>query len=152
MTWSLGEPIKIVIPGPPRAWQRAGHRVATAKSGKHYVHSYTKNETRDAQNNIKDFAQKAMNGRPPLDGPIDLRFVAFLPVPDSWSNKKKAAALADQIRPTTKPDFDNYSRMIDALKAIVWVDDSRVTDGFTWKRYSLQPRLVIEVRLLTWTP
>jgi len=150
MPWVASEPIKIVVPGPPRAWQRAGHRIAKSKSGRLFVHSYTKTETREEQNNIKFFAMKAMDGRPPIDAAIELRFVAYVPVPESWSKKKKAAALADQIRPTPKPDFDNYSRMIDALKGLIWVDDSRVTDAAIGKRYSSTPRLVIEVRSLTW--
>ena len=151
MPWLASDPIRIVIPGPPKAWQRAGHRIAKGKTGKLFVQSYTKTETREAQTDIKVWAYQAMKGRTIIDGPIDLRFAAYLPVPASWSRKKQAAALADQIRPISKPDFDNYSRMIDALKAIVWSDDSRVTDSGIFKRYSDKPRLVIEVRALTWS-
>jgi len=151
MAWSLSEPIRIVVPGPPTAWQRAGHRIAKAKSGALFVQSYTQTKTREAQTDIKVIAHETMKGRAPINGPIDLRFAAFLPVPASWSKKKTQDALADRVRPTTKPDFDNYSRMIDALKQIVWTDDSRVTDAGVFKRYSATPKLVIEVRALTWT-
>ena len=35
-------------------------------------------------------------------------------------------ALAGEILPTTKPDWDNHGKLTDALKGIVWKDDSQV--------------------------
>lgn len=109
---------------------------------------------RREQNNIRWAAREVMGNALPLDGPIDLRVVAYMPIPASWSNRKRAAALADQIRPIGKPDFDNLMKgLCDAFKQIVWTDDSRVTDpAGPWKRYSDRPRLHIEVRLLTFLP
>lgn len=153
MPWVAGEPIKITIPGPPKAWERAGHRIVTTRTGQQFVSSYTPTQTRHEQSFIRAEACKAMGDRPLIDGPIDLRVVAYMPVPQSWSNKKRVAALADQIRPTSKPDFDNLMKSLcDALKGVVWVDDSRVTDpAGPWKRFSSKPRLVVEIRALTWT-
>jgi Holliday junction resolvase RusA-like endonuclease len=39
-------------------------------------------------------------------GQIEL--LVELPVPTSWSNKRRLAALAGAIAPTSKPDIDNY--------------------------------------------
>lgn len=154
MPWSLGEPIKIIVPGVPKAWERSGARVATSKSGKAFVSHFTPTPMRREQNNIRWAAREVMGNALPLDGPIDLRVVAYMPIPASWSNRKRAAALADQIRPIGKPDFDNLMKgLCDAFKQIVWTDDSRVTDpAGPWKRYSDRPRLHIEVRLLTFLP
>lgn len=147
--WQLSDPIRIVIPGPPRPWERAGHRIIAPKGKRAFVGSYTPTATRNEQSVVRQIAHMAMAGMPPIEGPVDLRFAAFMPVPASWSNRKRAAALADRIRPTPKPDFDNLLKLAsDAFKEIVWRDDSQVTDQAFWKRYSDQPRLVIEVRAM----
>jgi Holliday junction resolvase RusA-like endonuclease len=103
-------------------------------------------ETRNEQAVFRDRAETAMAGRIPLDQAIEINIAFYMPIPQSWSRKKQAAALADLVRPITKPDFDNCSKMIDALKGIVWRDDCRVTDAHIYKRYSDRPRLVIEIR------
>ena len=152
MPWVAGEPIRIVVPGPPKAWERAGHRIVTTKTGAQFVSSYTPTQTRHEQSFIRAMAYKAMDGRNPLTGPVDLRIVAYMPIAVSWSRKKQAAALADQIRPTGTPDWDNLGKSVcDAIKGVCWRDDSQVTDPRgPYKRYSVSPRLVIEIRELAW--
>jgi Holliday junction resolvase RusA-like endonuclease len=151
MAWVRGEVIRIEVPGPPRAWKRSGHRLIRPAGKKPFISTFTQTATRDAQAEFKDCAQRAMNRRPPIDGPVELRMASYIPVPPSWSQKKQRMALADQLRPTSKPDYDNYAKMIDALKGVVWRDDCLVTDGSHFKRYSDRPRLVVEVRSLTWS-
>lgn len=107
-------------------------------------------ESRNEEAVIRDFAQQQMKGRPPFEGPIDLRFAAYMPVPATWSKKKQAAALAGKIRPVGRPDADNLLKRVDALKKIVWRDDSQVSDGAVFKRFSDRPRLIIEIRPLTY--
>jgi Holliday junction resolvase RusA-like endonuclease len=138
--------IRIVVPGAPKAWQRAGHRIIAPKGKKAFVSTYTPAQTRSEQDAIKLFASLAMQGRPPLEGPLDLRFAAYFAVPDSWSAKKKAQALEGIIRPTRKPDADNLVKQCDALNGLVFKDDSQITDVAVWKRYSDRPRVVIEIR------
>ncbi len=146
--WRRSLPIRIVVPGAPKAWERAGHRIARKRDGRQFVSSYTPAQTRREQSNIRAFAHKAMDDRPPLTGPIELRFVAYMPIAASWSKKKQADALADRIRPTGTPDLDNCMKQVDSFKELVWRDDAQVTDAMLWKRYSDRPRLVIEVYAL----
>jgi len=140
--------IRLVLPGIPTAWQRDGRRIITPKdkTKKQFVSTYTHTETRNRQADLRQDAYDQMAGRAPFTGPIDLRYGAFMPVPPSWSNAKRRRAMADEIRPTTRPDFDNLMKMVDALKGIVWVDDTQATDVFFWKRYTDRPRVVIEIR------
>jgi Holliday junction resolvase RusA-like endonuclease len=57
-------------------------------------------------------------------------FVAVFPVPDSWSAKKRAAALAGDIRPTKKPDLSNIQKALeDGMNAVVFKDDSQITES-----------------------
>jgi Holliday junction resolvase RusA-like endonuclease len=67
-------------------------------------------------------------------------------VPESWSKRDKAAALDGTIRPTGRPDWDNYGKITDALNGICWKDDSQVVDGRVIKLYSDAPALRIEIR------
>ena len=141
--------IRIVLPGVPKAWQRSGERVIVPKdkTKRPFTHHFTRAQTAREQDGLRFIAQAAMQGRPPLDCAIDLRMTAFMPVPPSWSKVKQARALAGTIYPTPKPDLDNIAKLVkDALKALVWRDDSLVCAEYYWKVYSDTPRSAIEVR------
>ena len=67
-------------------------------------------------------------------------------IPKAFSRAKAEAAERGDIRPVTKPDTDNYLKGVaDALKGIVWKDDSQVVDMYCGKWYSTKPRTEIEV-------
>lgn len=71
---------------------------------------------------------------------------AYFHCPNSWSNKAKAAALADEFRPTKKPDMDNILKLIgDAFNGILW-DDASVTSTYGYKRYAEKDYLRIVIR------
>lgn len=81
----------------------------------------------------------------PWTGPIELNLTCFIPMPDSWSEKKKRTM--DGQRHTQKPDRDNLEKGVcDALNKIVWKDDGQVCDGRTSKFWSRSGRLEIEIR------
>jgi len=110
---------------------------------------YTPEKTKIEHADIRLAAMHAMGGRIPLDEPLHLKYVAYLPVPKAWSQKKQAEALASVVLPISKPDFDNIAKFVDAMKHIVFVDDSRITDAHIWKRYDVRPRIVIEIRRMS---
>lgn len=100
----------------------------------------------------KDFKQYvklvAAEHRPPalLEGPLLLEVKVFKPTLKSFSKKKAAAAESGVLRPVTKPDVDNYVKGIkDALKQIIWNDDSQVVDLHVSKWYSQTPRIEVTV-------
>jgi Holliday junction resolvase RusA-like endonuclease len=86
-----------------------------------------------------------MHARPPIEGPVTLRMLAVLPVPESWSRKKQALALTGQIVPNVKPDWDNLGKMADAFKEVIWRDDKQVYCATVIKIYGDRPRLEIEI-------
>jgi len=87
-----------------------------------------------------------MRGRKPLEGPLKLNMWAYIAVPNSWSDAKKAKALAGEIRPVGKPDFDNIIKALaDAMNKIVWLDDAQVVEIYAFKFYNGEPRVVLEV-------
>jgi Holliday junction resolvase RusA-like endonuclease len=58
---------------------------------------------------------------------------------------KGPAAENGLLRPTTRPDVDNFCKCgLDALNGIVWRDDSQVVELTVSKFYSSRPRLELE--------
>lgn len=139
---------RIVVPGPPRGVERARSRIVRKRDGSQFVSTYTASKTRNEQAVIRQMASDEMGDRPPFDGALELRLGAHLPIPQSFSKKRTADALAGRLLPTTKPDFDNIAKFVDALKGIAFRDDNQIADAHIWKRYSDRPRFVVEIRPL----
>lgn len=116
-----------------------------ARIGNGHSVAYTPAKTRHYESALRYAAQQAMDGTPLLDGPLSLSILVRRPVPQSWSQKKQAQALAGNIHPTTKPDLDNHEKVLDALNGVVWRDDSQVVFKMSSKVYSDKPGLRIEV-------
>lgn len=99
----------------------------------------------------KDIQQFQWQIRPyapsePLVGPVEMHITFYLPIPASTSRIKRIQMMNGVILPTKKPDFDNLAYLVtNALKQIVYSDDSQVTDCIIRKRYSDKPRTVIKV-------
>ncbi len=135
----LARRVVVEMPGEPRGKGRARFSRASGVA-------YTPQPTRNFEAQLKYMAQIAMQGGAFLDGPLKVEVLAAFTIPQSWSAKKKAAAMRGDIRPTGKPDGDNILKSAgDALNAVVWRDDAQIVDARIVKRYSDRPRLRIEV-------
>lgn len=106
---------------------------------------YTPTSTKSYEAGLKLVVRRAMDGRQPLQGALVLIVKAFLPIPKSWSKKKKSMAMESKIFPTGRPDADNLLKSVDALNGVVWEDDAQVVDARVAKFYSQEPRLEIVV-------
>jgi len=108
--------------------------------------AYTPAATRKYEAHGRLAAQLAMDGRPPITVPVRAEITIDLPVPASWSAKRRDAALRGDIRPTSRPDADNYVKAaLDAINAIVVSDDSLVVDLVVTKKYATVPALIIVI-------
>jgi Holliday junction resolvase RusA-like endonuclease len=134
----MTERVEIRLDGDPVAKGRPRFDRRTGRA-------YTPEKTARFEDRLAWAAQVAMKGRPLLEGALAIDFRIFLAVPASWSVKKRATALADGIYPISRPDFDNYSKTVDALNRIVWNDDAQVVTAMVRKRYSDRPRVEIFV-------
>lgn len=130
-------PITIELLGEPKGKGRPRH----TRSGV----TYTPLGTRSYEAQLAWAAQVAMRGRKPLTGPLRLSVTAFIPIPRSWSGKRQRMAAAGEIRPTSRPDYDNILKTMDALNGIVWRDDAQIIDARCVKLYDERPRLKITV-------
>ena len=99
-----------------------------------------------AMDQIKLAASDAMQDREMLAGPLAWTMLAEIPIPNSWSNKKKQQAILGELLPATTPDLKNLLWLAeDALKSVVYSDDKLICEHHNRKRYSQQPKLVITV-------
>jgi Holliday junction resolvase RusA-like endonuclease len=106
---------------------------------------YTPSKTLAYENSLRAEAKIAMQAHPIFDGAVKVELLAQVGIPKSWPKHKQDAARRGEVRPTGKPDTDNYAKIVgDALNGVVWVDDSQVVDLHARKKYG-QPLLVVTV-------
>ncbi len=102
--------------------------------------------------NYKEYVKMAAAEHAPsalLEGPLLLNVTVYRSIPKSFSKKKTAQAEAGELRPTSKPDVDNYVKGIkDALNKVIWKDDSQVVSVMVAKFYSQKPRIEVKVQAL----
>lgn len=137
----MTESVHFVVPGAPRGKERP----RIGKVGGHAV-AFTPPKTRSEEGAIRMFASAAMAGRPPMEGPLELRLLARYPIPQSWSKKKQEKALKGELKPVVKPDLDNVIKIQkDSMNVIIWKDDSQVVRILAEKQYSETPNVEIYV-------
>lgn len=140
----MSDHVIIRLPGAPRGKGR--HRAQLVhRGGVARIHSHSDQKTEAYEGALRLAAGAAMRGRPLLTGPIEVRIFAIMPIPASWPKRKRQDAIARRLRPTTKPDWDNIAKVIDALNHVVWADDAAVVDGLVRKFYGEAPELVVQV-------
>lgn len=138
--------IKFTVYGDPVAQGRPRFTMANG-----HAKAYDPVKSRDYKAIVRDSALQVRPDKP-LDGAIRLTVRAYRQVPKSWSRKKQANAIGGIIRPTTKPDLDNIIKGVkDALKSVIWRDDSQVVElSECGKWYSDVPRvevIIVEVQV-----
>lgn len=134
--------ITFFVPGQPVAKGRP--RVTTR--GGNFASMYTPAKTVAYEGLVAHSAKVAMAGAPLIDGPVFARLQIVLQIPASWSQKKRSAAIAGQVYPTTKPDIDNVEKAIfDGLNGVVWRDDVQVVEVAKRKCYGDTPGVQVTV-------
>ena len=133
--------IEIHIPGAPVPKGRA----RAFLRGKHIAH-YTPENTRVWEGVARLAAGEAMQGNPPISGPVTLTVVATFAPPPSWPKWRQKLLAEDGIAHTTKPDLDNLVKAIkDACNGICWLDDSQVMTIHARKQYGERPAMDVRI-------
>ncbi len=108
---------------------------------------FTPAHTRKYEDRVKLAASLAMEGRDPIEGPVEIFINVYLDFPQSFSAKKREAAINGFLKPCTKPDIDNYVKSaLDGINTIVIKDDNQVVSLHAHKSYRSKPALRIEVK------
>lgn len=110
-----------------------------------FARAYTPAATANMEAWVKHCAVEQA-GTTPLQGAVSLHMEICVPVPASWSKKKRAEALSLAIYPTSKPDLDNCIKLVgDALNGILWADDKQIVRCSAAKRYAETAQTVLTV-------
>lgn len=82
----------------------------------------------------------------PLLGCISLCLTFYLPIPKHIKGIEREQMINGVIKPYKRPDVDNLAYIVtNAMKGIVYKDDSQICDMTLLKRYSESPKTVIKV-------
>ncbi|MGM9908018.1 RusA family crossover junction endodeoxyribonuclease [Limosilactobacillus sp.] len=82
----------------------------------------------------------------PLTGALKVTIRFYRAIQKSESKKRHRLKALGAIRPTKKPDLDNYIKStLDGLNSVLWADDNEIVELHTYKYYSDDPRIEIEV-------
>lgn len=111
-----------------------------------YGKPYTPEKTARYEKNGKMQAKIKWGVQPLIDRPIACAVTARLPIPKSWSKRKKLAAESGQVPHVGRPDVDNFVKIaLDILNETVIKDDSIITTITAEKKYSAEPSLIIKI-------
>lgn len=123
--------IQYIIPGKARGKGRP----RMMRSG----HVYTDSKTDNFEGAVRSLAARAMKdaGLPLAAGvPVTVSIIIGAVVPQSYTRKKRQAALDGRL-PPFKPDVDNVAKSIlDAMNGIVYDDDAHVCSLSVEKRFA----------------
>lgn len=106
----------------------------------------------DAQSHLKKDLKMVLqlqhSNKPLFSGPLELEIVFFMPIPTSWSKKKKDSFVGkDHI---IRPDLDNLIKLpLDVCNLIIFHDDCIISRICAKKVYDYEPRTELTVRMLT---
>ena len=137
--------IKFTVPGNPFGKQRPKFtRMGT------YTKTYTPKKTKQHEKEVAErFSEVARGRRFKEKEPLDIRIIAYYPIPQSTSKKRRKEMLEHRIRPTVKPDLDNVAKLVyDALNGVAWHDDNAIVDTQVRKFYSDIPRVEVFIRVV----
>ena len=82
----------------------------------------------------------------PIQEALSVEIWFYRAVQKSISKKEHLRRTTGHVRPTVKPDTDNYIKStLDALNGILWRDDAQIVDLTAHKFYSDNPRIEIEL-------
>jgi Holliday junction resolvase RusA-like endonuclease len=118
--------------------------VKNKHSGK--IMSFTPQRTAAFHAQVHRVVDQVMFNQPLMDGPLRVDMSFKMPVPKSWPNWKKSAALSGVIRPTGRPDMDNLEKaLLDAFNQHLIADDSLVIERYARKIYSQDAGIEVRV-------
>ena len=111
-----------------------------------FVSTYTPKKTASYESEIAKSAKEAMEGMEPLESPIKLNLMFIMPIPVSYSKKRKEACLNKSEQHLKLPDIDNMVKAVcDAMNGIVYKDDGQVVTLIAHKAYGLSPHVFIKI-------
>ena len=134
--------IDLVIDGDPIGKGRP--RVTSRGS---FAHAYTPTKTKNYEKLIQNTYLSNYTYEDILEGPVEANLIAYFPIPETTSKKKKELLLRNYEKHTKKPDIDNVVKSVfDALNNLAFTDDSNIISLTAKKLYSDKPRVELHLK------
>lgn len=132
--------LSITIPGKPIAKKRPKF---FRRGG--FVGTYNCQETEEGRF-MQQLSMQVPKNWKPIEGPVLLSVYFLMPIPESFSKKKRVAMVCGKIKHIKKPDIDNLIKFVkDCSNGILWRDDSQVVGIDSMKKYALNPETSIAI-------
>lgn len=101
----------------------------------------------DPSKKYKELIQWQLRPHAPKEmilGPIDMNIYFYMPIPKGTSKIKQRLMQEGKIYHIKRPDIDNLAYVVtNALKGIVYKDDSQIVNLHLYKRYAEKPKICI---------
>lgn len=133
--------VRFVIVGPPMGKGRPRFNTKTG-------HAITPDKTANYETLVKWEYQRQCEGfRFDDDAMLDMRIIAYYPIPKSGTKTVLEQKRRNRLRPTKKPDCDNVVKIIaDSLNLLAYHDDAQIVDCQVRKFFSEEPRVEVIIR------
>ena len=139
----------IDIPGEPHGQGRGRAVAFQDRSGRTRARVYDPQNSREWKAVAQHHMRLALDGTPPLQGPVRLQVFAMFTCPRSHWRKRTPTPRRWHVQ---KPDHDNIIKAIsDSAKGVLWIDDCQVAEARITKVIGAQgeaPRVRIVVEPL----
>ena len=120
-----------------------------ARRGK-FVQTYDPPKSKKFKTELRRLAENEHAEKPyhaEQHKPITIELKLYIPMLKSFSKIKRLEAADGILRPTTKPDIDNYIKgILDSLNGLFWHDDGQIVEIHAGKYYSDRPRIEMEIK------
>ena len=104
-------------------------------------HAFTPKATREYEKLIVSEWNIQHGKATPIENPIAVRVMFYMPIPKATSNKARKRMAAGLEVPAKKPDIDNLLKaVLDALNGNAYHDDNQIVEISAKKLYSTEPR------------
>ena len=138
--------LQFTVPGDPPVSKRPRASRIRNKTGDVVgirVHAADADDQRSMRSEVRLLLPE---GHIPFAGEVELHLGVYRPMLASWAPYKQMLAELGYVRPDRKPDYDNYAKILtDAMRGVVFIDDSLVVVGNVSLYYSRSPRLEVTV-------
>ena len=120
-------------------------RPRTFTTSKGISRTYTPLKTKNFEDFVRTWLQVKYKGKP-IEGPINLEVKFSLPIPKSYTKKKKSECLSDGSNHFIKPDLDNLEKSVmDAAEGVLYRNDSQICSKISSKRWAEEPLILLQI-------
>ena len=141
--------VKFIVYGEPQGKGRPRFRAMYSQAANRaFVNVRTPEKTVQYENLIRlEYGIQTKDFRFEDEAMLDMRILAFYPIPKRTTDKKRKEMLGGMIRQTKKPDIDNVIKVVaDSLNQIAYKDDKQIVDSQCRKFFSEKPRIEVTIQ------